>query len=631
MTPTALRFQAIALASILVQAAAAQASTVTINAGDNLQAAIDNAQPGDTLMLAAGATFTGNFILPVKAGAGYITIRSAAPDGALPGASARMTPAYAALLPKLVSPNTTPAIIVAPGAHHWRLMFLEFPATRSGYGEILRIGDGSSAQNTMAMVPHDITLDRLYIHGDPILGQKRGIALNAASVTIRNSYVSDIKAIGFDTQAIAGWNGPGPYHIENNYLEASGENFLLGGADPAIPDLVAENVVVRYNHFSRPMSWKDPIVTTPSGVTGSAAGGGSLGAGTYSYAIVARRTVGSDDVARSTASTIVTAATATGAVRIAWSPVAGANEYRVYGRNAGGLTQYWTVTGTSFTDTGAAGTTGALPTSPGDQWLVKNLLELKSARNVVIEFNVFENNWLHGQVGYAILFTPRNQDGGCPWCVVEQVTFQHNIVRNVAGGISISGYDYPNPSLQTRDITVRNNLFYRLRTALGGNGWFLVVGDQPHGLIVDHNTVDSDGSAIVYAYDGLTSPPRKILGFQFTNNAARHNDYGINGGNASSGNLTLSMYFTDSVVAGNWLQGGPAWSYPSGNLFGGEFAEAFVDIAAANYRPAAGSILLGNATDGTNIGADVGEILRQTAGVTGGPQLTRPLNLRILK
>jgi hypothetical protein len=633
MTPKALRFQAVALLASLVlfHPLAAHATTVTVKAGDDLQAAIDSAQPGDTLLLAAGATFTGNFFLPVKAGASFITIRSSASDSALPGPSTRMTPAYSALLPKLVSPDTTPALIFAPGAHHWRLMFLEFPATRSGYGEILRIGDGSSAQYTLSMVPHDITLDRVYIHGDPQLGQKRGIALNARSVTIRNSYISDIKAVGFDTQAIGGWNGPGPYVIENNYLEASGENFLLGGADPSIPDLVAENVVVRYNHFTRPMAWKDPILSAPSSVTATAAAGGSLGNGTYSYAVVAQRTVGSDSLARSAASAVATAATASGAVRISWNPVAGASEYRVYGRTAGGLTRYWTVTGTSFTDTGTAGQAGSLPAGPGDQWLVKNLFELKSARNVVVEYNVFENNWEHGQVGYAILLTPRNQDGGCPWCAVEQVTFQHNIVRNVAGGINVSGYDSPNSSLQTRDITIRNNLFYKLTTSLGGTGWFMLVGDEPRGLVVDHNTVDSDGSAVLYAYDGRSSTPAKIVGFQFTNNAARHNDYGISGGSAASGFSALSMYFTDSVVAGNWLQGGPASSYPSGNLFTGAFDAAFVEPARGNYRPAAGSILLGNAADGTNIGADVAEILRQTAAVTGGSLLARPSNLRIVK
>jgi hypothetical protein len=62
--------------------------------------------------------------------------------------------------------------------------------------DILSIGDGSSAQNSMSLVPHHVIVDRVYVHGDPVLGQKRGIALNSAHTTIVNSYVSDIKASG---------------------------------------------------------------------------------------------------------------------------------------------------------------------------------------------------------------------------------------------------------------------------------------------------------------------------------------------------------------------------------------------------------------------------------------------------
>jgi hypothetical protein len=43
--------------------------------------------------------------------------------------------------------------------------------------------------------------------------------------------------VGFDAQAIEGWNGPGPYLIDNNHLEGSGENIMFGGADPGIVDL----------------------------------------------------------------------------------------------------------------------------------------------------------------------------------------------------------------------------------------------------------------------------------------------------------------------------------------------------------------------------------------------------------
>ena len=611
---------------IFLHSSAAFAATIHVRAGDNLQAAIDAAQPGDTLLLQAGATFSGNFLLPVKSGADFITIRTDSATTGLPDATSRIQPSHAGLLAKIKSPNNAAAIATVPGSHHWRLMLLEFPATRMGYGDIIQIGDGSGAQNTLAMVPHHIELDRLYIHGDPLVGQKRGIALNGASITIRNCHISDIKAVGVDAQAIGGWNGPGPVTVENNYIEASGENFLVGGADPGIANLVTSGIVVRHNYFSRPMSWKNPILATPSGVTAGVTTGGALAAGVYTYQVVARMTVGGGATARSTASTMVTATVPSqgGSVQVAWQAVPSAREYYVYGRSSGSMTQYWTVTGTTFTDTGSGGQSGNVPTTMGDRWLVKNLFQLKSARDVLVENNIFENNWAHGQPGYAILFTPRNQEGTCTWCVVENVTFQYNIVRNVASGLNILGWDDLAPSQQTKNIRVRHNLFYGLRTALGGSGWFLLMGDGPADIVIDHNTIDSNANAVLYVAGGDISAPRVVSGFQFTNNATRHGDYGINGMHFSFGNGIIEGYFPDGVVSGNWLQGGTSSRYPAGNYFAGTFEGAFVGSAQGNFTPSADSILIGRATDGGNIGADIAALTAGTRTVQQGSQSTAP-------
>jgi hypothetical protein len=210
---------------------AVDAATVYVYAGGDLQAALNNANPGDSILLAEGVEFAGNFVLPVKAGTGWITVRSAAPDTVLPPRGRRTNPSHAPLLARLRSPNSAPALRTAPGAHHWVLAYLEFAANYQGYGDIVQIGDGSNAQNTLDKVPHDFVLEHLYVHGDPSVGQKRGIALNAAHVDITDSYIAECKTVGQDSQAIGGWNGPGPYLIENNYLEAAGENFLLGGTD----------------------------------------------------------------------------------------------------------------------------------------------------------------------------------------------------------------------------------------------------------------------------------------------------------------------------------------------------------------------------------------------------------------
>jgi hypothetical protein len=629
----------LAAAGIVLWTVSAEAATIRVAAGGDLQAALDAAKPGDVILLDAGAEYVGNFVLPVTSGAGFIRVRSATADTQLPADGARISPSHLRLLPTLRSPNTMAAIRTAPFAHHWRLSYLAFAANVDGSGDVIQLGDGSSAQDSADQIPHDLILDHLYVHGDPLLGQKRGIALNAASVTIRDSYVSECKGVGMDTQAIAGWNGPGPFTIENNYLEAAGENVMFGGSDPAITDLVPTGITFRKNYLSRPIAWMDPIVPAPTGVAAAeVTGGGTLAPGTYAYRVIARRPVGQGTTGRSMASTeaVATVAGRTGSgVRIAWQRVNGATEYRVYGRASGSESMYWTVTGTEFIDRGSAGTAEAVPTSGETYWVVKNVFELKNARNVVVEQNLFENHWQQAQAGYAIVFTPRNSGGACTWCGVDHVTFRFNIVRNVAAGINLLGYDIPSrPTRQTTDVTIAQNLFYGVTTALGGNGWFLLIGDEPRDVTIEHNTIDFDGTTAVYAYGGTATAPRTIVGFRFANNALRHNKYGMNGASSSYGNPTLTRYFPALSFEGNWLQGGSAALYPSDNLFSGSFEPAFVDAGAADYRAVAGGILAGAATDGTNIGVNISAlpvVAPAPPPILSGPALRAPTSVRILR
>src|SRR5881409_4170360 len=101
-------------------------TTITVASGGDLQAALNAAQPGDVITLQAGATFQGPFTLPNKAGAGWITVRTSAPDSSLPAPGTRATPAHAAVMPKVVvAGNVGGAIRTAAGAHHFRFVGLE--------------------------------------------------------------------------------------------------------------------------------------------------------------------------------------------------------------------------------------------------------------------------------------------------------------------------------------------------------------------------------------------------------------------------------------------------------------------------------------------------------------------------
>jgi len=489
------------LAFSLSTASFVSAATISVPAGGDLNAALLNARPGDVIALAGGATYVGNFTLANKDDGDFITIRTANVDTVPDGQ--RVTPQDAAAFAKLRSPNNEPVIQTAPGAHHWRLLMLELQGNADPQSDILALGSGSSAQNSLAQVPHDLVVDRVYIHGDPTRGQKRGIALNSATTTITNSYISDCKRDGQDAQAIAGWNGPGPFVISNNYLEGAAENVLFGGADPAIRDLVPSDIRITGNLISKPLSWR------------------------------------------------------------------------------------------------------------GDNWDVKNLLELKNARRVTIDHNILQNNWQAAQVGFAILFNVRNQDGGCPWCEVNQVTFEHNIVQHSASGISVLGFDDGHPSRQAQGIAIRNNLFEDIDSDhWGGGGYWLQLVNGPRDITIDHNTIIQDHGAGILQVEG---PP--VLGFSFTNNIARHNTYGIKGASRATGSDTISAFFPASQVTNNVIADGNGAQYPGGNRFpsSAEFHSQFVSYSTGDYRLTTASAWRGAGTDGRDIGADLGGLMQPPA------------------
>ena len=478
-------------------------AAIRVPAGGDLQAALDRANGGDIIELANGATFTGNFVLPAKAGTRYTILRTAHTSG-LPDAEGRIDPSQSGKLAKLQSPNGTPALITAPGSHHWRLMLLEFGPNGSASSDILVLGDGSATQSSGAGLPHDLIVDRCYVHGDPVRGQKRGIAINAASIVVQGSYISDIKAVGQDAQAIAGWSGPGPFRVENNYLEASGENFMLGGALPGVNGLVPSDLVFRRNHVARPVAWRS------------------------------------------------------------------------------------------------------------EKWSVKNLFELKNARRVLVEGNLFENHWVDAQPGYAIVFTPRGEHGTAPWATIEDVTFRYNVIRNVSAGFNLLARDDNGESGTMRRVRIADNLIYGMeRSVWGGNGAFMQIGEGPAELTVEHNTVIQTGN-VISAYGGSRDNPAASEKFVFRNNITPHNANGVIGQGLAVGNDSINAFFPGGVFLRNALAGGRASRYPGDNLFPDmdHFAQQFVNYAGHDYRLKGDSEFRRAATDGADLGVNYIALIR---------------------
>jgi hypothetical protein len=267
----------------------------------------------------------------------------------------------------------------------------------------------------------------------------------------------------------------------------------------------------------------------------------------------------------------------------------------------------------------------AKPVSWMGVWPVKNLFELKNARRVLVEGNLFEYNWASGQSGFAIVFTPRNEGGTAPWSVVEDVTFRLNIVRHTGSGVNILGADTNFPSQQTQRILIQNNLFEDVNgPAWGGAGGRLwqVLGASVAGgakdVTIDHNTAFQTGPQMVA--DGAPS-----AGFTYQNNLT-HNGTGFLGSGTGDGNSTLGTYFPGAVFRKNSIIGGSASNFPPGNFFPPSLNDVqFVDRQRGDYRLSPLSRYSKAAINGRDIGADFGALSS-----VHGSDILRPNTSRLL-
>src|SRR6266480_1024128 len=230
-------------------------STIPVPAGGDFQAALNKANPGDTIQLAAGASYIGPFTLPNKAGAGWIYIESSALPR-LPAPGNRVSPSLAGLMPKILASGSA-AIQTVSGAHHYRFIGIEFAPTPGPVGapqfSLVYLGGGETSVQTL---PNNVIFDRCYFHGDPTAGTLRGILMDSASTAVIDSYLSGFKLTTGAALAIQSQNGPGPFKIVNNYLEGAGTGVGFGGWIPTIPNLVSSDIEIRGNYFARPLSWR---------------------------------------------------------------------------------------------------------------------------------------------------------------------------------------------------------------------------------------------------------------------------------------------------------------------------------------------------------------------------------------
>ena len=195
-----------------------------------------------------------------------------------------------------------------------------------------------------------------------------------------DSWLGDCHSNVSDSQAIVGWNGPGPFLIQNNHLEAGHEVIMFGGGGVTMQNVSPSDITIRGNHIMRPSSWK--------GV-----------------------------------------------------------------------------------------------------WQVKNLIESKHARRMLIEGNVIENTWADAQAGFAFVMKSENQDGDTPWTQTTDITIRYNRIRNVGGVLQPRGAIRPGlPAVPAARFVITDNIVENVGTGMfvGDGRTFQLTGGSGHRADAQH-------------------------------------------------------------------------------------------------------------------------------------------------
>lgn len=271
------------------------AETRHVPAGGDLQAALNAAQPCDIITLQAGATYTGNFVLPPRPGGTCPTIITTTASLPTPKETPWITPAEDALMPRLQSPSVDP-VLYCSASSDWTLDGIRIMPTSGGmYNAVfleervplpvtarrrstqsvntLRSQRGlPSVEDAMAIryprprqdvrqatsldICRNIKFDRMLLLADEPDGQRRMIAGNGANITLTRSYCANVFRRGDESNCFAAWVGPGPFTITHNFLEASGINTLFGGADSKDEAHAPANLTFEGNFATKRMEWK---------------------------------------------------------------------------------------------------------------------------------------------------------------------------------------------------------------------------------------------------------------------------------------------------------------------------------------------------------------------------------------
>lgn len=624
---------------------------------------------GDTITLAAGQTWsygaTHTATLNSKScdNAHWITIRTSTLDANLPDQQTEITPCWANIAslpgrPSFTCPGGGAAALVPTivmdgsnafniAADHIRFIGIRFSTTAPFPG-------GTTQLNNLTGANH-VIYDRCLFSGTPTGDVRRALALNTAQwIAVINSYFWDFhchssnaspcnqsQGIGFGlgTQTLASpatlcqkgvttvpaWSVgcPGVYKFVNNFIEAAGENLFSGGG---AANYVPPDIEIRRNHFFKPLYWNQLCAADLNGCGAP---------GNY----VNGTPVAITDITLT--SNVVTGHMATLPTGIS----VGQSLLNVAGVSNAAFNGGYSVTITGsgpYTFTYAKGSAN-IPTIVGSgtiiapPFVVINNFELKDGVRTFMEGNIFENSWGgFSQTGYAVLLSPKNQIGNCPLCYVGDVIMRYSVIKGAAAVFqfaeSVDAGFLPAIGLErvsTHDIVA--------------DGTFSDVQSQgSYGIEMTFNCAASAGmNDIVFNHISLVKIVKGawIIGTQNGPSTCTFNRVTFKNSIIDAGTFPMSVTsnpdgcqqlnlshtplgifnacFTPYTTLANAVTNSSG-SWPTGfSLFAGAptIYTSYSGGVGGNYTVTAGSGLQHAGTDGFDIGANIGKIGTEVAGI----------------
>ncbi len=238
-------------------------------------------------------------------------------------------------------------------------------------------------------------------------------------------------------------------------------------------------------------------------------------------------------------------------------------------------------------------------------WTVKNLLEIKFGRRVDIRDNYLENNWVMGQIGFAVVIKASDQGPSSPWVRTSDITFRRNIVSGSAGGINI----YEDGVVGTNRVAILANQFTNIGlTSLGGVGRMVQLVGRLTDIEVRQNTMifaqNSRTASSAIMMEGRGSERLTIV-----NNIFEGGEYGFILSGGGSGLSGVQQFASTSSIVGNAVSHGSGTGFGAQNMVVSTIAGfGFVNANTGDLRLVSSSPIRNSGARGATPGVPSGAL-----------------------